>query len=142
MSEEIDIEYELAKETSERELLKMNEMLNKEDQYARCEDLDVSFECSDDMNPTTIYNLTIDQSINRSGLVWSTKSITTVGVQTELVKPDKPKLRVKRKICTDRIKATCANISSVCEVSVEMSRQAVKTVCKELYWAWCLSLNS
>ena len=69
MSEEIDIEYELAKETSERELLEMNEMLKKEDQYARCKDLDVSFECSDDMNPTTIYNLTIDQSINRSGLV-------------------------------------------------------------------------
>ena len=29
--------------------------------------------------------------------------------------------------------ATCANFSSVCVVSVEMSRQAVKTVCKELY---------
>ena len=44
LSEEIDSEYELAKETSEREFLEMNEMLQKEEQYARCEDLDVSFE--------------------------------------------------------------------------------------------------
>ena len=46
LSEVIDIEYELAKETSERELLEMNEMLQKEEQYAKCEDLDVSFEFS------------------------------------------------------------------------------------------------
>ena len=51
----------------------------------------------------------------------------------EPFKPYKPKLRAKRKICTDKVKATCANISSVCGVSVEMSRQVVKTVCKELY---------
>ena len=56
-----------------------------------------------------------------------------MGVPTEPVKPDKRKLRVKRKIYTYKIKATCANISSVCGVSVEMSQQAVKTVCKELY---------
>ena len=56
-----------------------------------------------------------------------------MGVQTEPVKSDKPKLRVERKICADKIKATCANVSSVCGVSVEMSRQAVKTVYKELY---------
>ena len=59
LSEEIDIEYELAKETSERELLEMNEMLKKEEQYVRCEDLDVSFECSV-MNSTNISNPTID----------------------------------------------------------------------------------
>ena len=122
LSEKIDIEYKLAKDTSERELLKMNEMLQKEEQYARCEDLHVSFECSDIMNSSTISNATIDQSANRSGLVRSTKSVTTVGVQTEPVKPDKPKLRVKRKICADKIKATCANVSSACGVSVEMSR--------------------
>ena len=110
----------------------MNEMLKKEEQYVRCEDLDVSFECSV-MNSTNISNSTIDQSADRSGLVRSTKSVTTVGVQTETVTPDKPKLPLKRKICTDKIKATCANVSSVCGVSVEMSRQVVKTVCKELY---------
>ena len=54
LSKEIGIEYELAKETSERELLEMNEMSQKEEQYARCKDLDVSFECSDVMNSTTI----------------------------------------------------------------------------------------
>ena len=80
----------------------MNEMLQKEEQYARWEDLDVSFECSDVMNSTTISNSTTNQSANRSGLVQSTKSVTTVGVQMEPVKPDKPKLRVKRKICTDK----------------------------------------
>ena len=133
LSEEIDSEYELAKETSEREFLEMNEMLQKEEQYARCEDLDVSFERSDVMNSTTISNSTINQSDDRSGLVQSTKSVTTVGVQMEQVKPEKPKLKVKRKICTDQIKTTCANVSSVCEVSVEMSLQVVKTVCKELY---------
>ena len=133
LSEEIDSEYELAKETSEREFLEMNEMLQKEEQYARCEDLDVSFERSDVMNSTTISNSTINQSDDRSGLVQSTKSVTTAGVQMEQVKPEKPKLKVKRKICTDQIKTTCANVSSVCEVSVEMSLQVVKTVCKELY---------
>ena len=56
-----------------------------------------------------------------------------MGVQTETVTPDKSKLPLKGKICTDKIKATCANVSSVCGVSVEMSRQVVKTVCKELY---------
>ena len=69
LSKEIDIEYELAKETSETELLEMNEMLKKEEQYARCKDLDVSFECSNVMNSTTISNSTIDQSANQSGLV-------------------------------------------------------------------------
>ena len=43
LSKVIDTEYELAKETSERELLEMNEMLQKEEQYARCEDLGISF---------------------------------------------------------------------------------------------------
>ena len=85
------------------------------------------------MNSATISNSTINQSDDRSGLVQSTKSVTTVGVQMEQVKPEKPKLRVKRNICTDQIKATCANVSSVCEVSVEMSLQVIKTVCKELY---------
>ena len=85
------------------------------------------------MNSKTISNSTINQSTNRSGLVRSTKSLTTVGVQIEPVKPDKSKLRVKRKICTDKIKATCANVSSVCGVFVEMSQQAVNTVCKERY---------
>ena len=136
LSEEIDIEYELAKETSERELLEMNEMLQKKEQYARCEDLDVSFECSDVMYSTTISNSTIDQSVNRSGIVRSTKSVTTVYVQTEPVKPEKLKLRVNRKICTDKIKATCANVSSVYGVSVEMSRKMVKTLCA------CLSFSS
>ena len=67
LSEKIDIEYKLAKDTNERELLEMNEMLQKEEQYDRCEDLDVSFECSDLMNSSTISNSTIDQSANRSG---------------------------------------------------------------------------
>ena len=59
LSGEITTEYELAKETSERELLEMNEMLKKEEQYVRCEDLDVSFECSV-MNSTNISNPTLD----------------------------------------------------------------------------------
>ena len=56
-----------------------------------------------------------------------------MGVQLEPVKPEKPKLRAKRKICTDKIEATCANVSSVCGMPVEMTQKAVKTVCKELY---------
>ena len=71
LSKEIDIEYELAKETNERELLEMNEMLQKAEQHTRCEDLGVSFECSDIINSTAISNSnsTINQSVNRSGLV-------------------------------------------------------------------------
>ena len=80
-----------------------------------------------------ISNWIIYQSANRSELVQSTKAVTTVGVETEPVKPEKPKLRVKREIRTDKIKATCENLSSVCGVCVEVSWQAVKTVCKEFY---------
>ena len=60
LSKEIDIKYELAKETSERKLLEMNEMLQKGEQYVRCKDLEVSFECSDVMNSTTISSSTVD----------------------------------------------------------------------------------
>ena len=42
----------------------MNEMLQKEEQYAGWEDLDVSFECSEVMNSTTISNSTTNQSAN------------------------------------------------------------------------------
>ena len=69
LSEEIDIEYQLPKGTSERELLEINEVLQKKEQYARCKDLDVSFECFDVMNSTTFLDSTINQSANRSGLV-------------------------------------------------------------------------
>ena len=80
LSDKIDIEYEVARETSERELLEINEMLQKEEQYARCEDLDVSFECSYVTNSTAISKSAIGQSTNRSGLFRSTKSVTTVGI--------------------------------------------------------------
>ena len=39
----------------------------------------------------------------------------------------------KTRVCTDQIKTACANLSSMCVLSIENSRLAVQTVCKYLY---------
>ena len=52
--------------------------------------------------------------------------------QTDSSTSEQPKIRFQRK-CTDAIKTACAQVSSACGISVEMSRVAVKTICKALY---------
>lgn len=54
-------------------------------------------------------------------------------IQTEISVPDHPKLQVNKRDSTNEIKSTCAQISSVCGVSVETSRKVNEIVCKTLY---------
>ena len=54
-------------------------------------------------------------------------------VQTDAAVSDRPKLRIKLRSSTDEIKTTCAKLSSICGLSVEMARKVVQIVCKELY---------
>ena len=49
-------------------------------------------------------------------------------IQTELSVPDHPKLQVNKRDSTNEIKSTCAQISSVCGVSVETSRKVNEIV--------------
>ena len=73
------------------------------------------------------------QSLNRSGFARSTLTMQSVSTQTNHEYIAKPKLRKNLKVCTDETKATCANLSSMCGISVETSRRAVQIVCKHLY---------
>ena len=72
-------------------------------------------------------------SLSRSGLVQSTKQVEDKDIQTDPCTSDQPNLRINCRICTDRIKATCSEISTKCEVSVEVARLAVKIVMTWLY---------
>ena len=41
--------------------------------------------------------------------------------------------RDSERVCSDNSKATCANLSSVCGLSVDKSRKAMQIVCKDYY---------
>ena len=83
-----------------------------------------------DMGVSTSFN---NQSQNQSGLVRLSVPTNEMSTQTDEVPVDCPKIRVKAKICTDEIKATCACVSAVCNLSAEMGQLAVQTVCKCFY---------
>ena len=69
---------------------------------------------NDDLNPTLINENDINQSHNRSGLTCITKQTREVSVQTDPVIISKPKQCIKERVCTEDIKTTCANLSSIC----------------------------
>ena len=91
-------------------------------------DDDVESEVLDDSMNSTILN----SSLNRSGLSRNTKEYSDKNVQTETVHQERPKIR-KICDCTNAVKTTCVNLSVKCNMSAEMSRVAVQTVCKNLY---------
>ena len=70
-------------------------------------------------------------SLNRSAV--SRKTAPTKHASIQVCSPVlQPRIRVNRN-CTELIKATCAKGSTVCSVSAETARQAVKTVCQNVY---------
>ena len=75
----------------------------------------------------------LNTSVNRSGLTRCTKEVHDVFQQTDSALPMRPKLRVKKNVCTDEIKNTCAQVSTKCEVLLEIARVAVNTVVKCLH---------
>ena len=128
LSEEIDDEFE-----QERE--KMIEIQRKKEEEAEEE---YSFIMADEdgeegtpscLNSSEIH---LNTSLNRSGLARDTKQYAVKEVQTEYLVQEQPKIR-KIRDCTDGVKSTCVELSVKCNISAEMSRTAVQTVCKGIY---------
>ena len=69
------------------------------------------------LNSTMNADSSLNVSSNRSGLVCLKPVGVDIGIQTHLAVPDRPRLRIKKRICTDEIKSTCAMLSSTCGVS-------------------------
>ena len=59
-----------------------------------------------------------------------TKELIVSGSQTDTVKLTQQRQRKKLKLCTDDIKGISANLSFICEFSVEKSRVPAQIVCK------------
>lgn len=85
--------------------------------------------CDSDAN----CSLNLNSSVNRSGFVRFTPIGTDAGIQTENASPNRPRLRIKKRISTEEIKSACAMLSSVCGISNEMARKCIQIVAIELY---------
>ena len=96
------------------------------------EDLDV-INYLNDVSMCSENSVNLNVILSRSELVQSTKQVEDKDIQTDLCTSDQPNLRINCQICTDRIKATCSEIQTKCEVSVEVARLAVKIVMTWLY---------
>ena len=69
------------------------------------------------INSSTDTSMNISIKRSRRALIIQTG--VDMAIQTEPSVPDRPKLRVNKRDATNEIKSTCAQISSVCGVSVE-----------------------
>lgn len=89
---------------------------------------------SEDVRDTK-FNLSLikqNTNLNWSGLSQITTPTTEISTQTDKVKIDKLKIHINQN-CTNEIKSVCAQVSSACGISIEMTRTEVKTICKALY---------
>ena len=132
ISEEVDDEYQAEIERSMMEQELQAEMEQQDETYMNeVDECEMALNSTAaDMEASILFN---NQSQNRSGLVRLSVSTNEMSTQTDVVPVDRPKIQVKSKICTDEIKATCASVSAVSNLSAEMARLAVQTVCKRLY---------
>ena len=80
-----------------------------------------------------LVRISIITSLNRSRLSRSTVQVETFSTQTDFVVADFTPPRDSQRVCSDKSKATCANLSSVCGLSVDKSRKAMHIVCKDYY---------
>ena len=130
LSQEVDLEFE-----EDREQI-LNEMLMIEEENMRNESYALGEECPTE--PVSENNEVADSamlkiSCNRSVLARSTVTVVEKETQTDLQEfTARPKIR-KVRDCTSDVKSTCAEVSVKCNVSAQMSRVAVQTVCKGLY---------
>ena len=126
LSEEIDEEFEEEKQ----------ELLEKEKENEEQRSQEISFIVEDDVESEVLddsmNSVILNSSLNRSGLSRNAKEYSGRNVQTETVYQERPKIR-KIRHCTNAVKTTCVNLSVKCNMSAEMSRVAVRTVCKNLY---------
>ena len=123
LSEEIDSEYVAEREQEELIRLEEAQVQEGEESYIWGDDIEEQQQCS--YNETT----QMDISLNRSG---HARKIPGIDMGTQYDSFACPKIR-KTRDCTTKIKATCAEVSVYCNISTELSRVAVKTVCDGLY---------
>lgn len=132
LSEEIDTEYEEMKEKEAAQ--RQNVLENELEEQEFMEDLDHNEgEISSMEETSTMPMQSLNQSRSRSGLVRSSIPLNHVSTQTDDVQIDRPKLRIKRKICTEKVKKSCANLSTRCNLSAEMSRVAFQSMAADMY---------
>ena len=126
ISESIDLKYEEEKAAQKAEASAILEREAAEEQFAiGGEDI------ADENSSLNESNGQLDVSLNRSGLTRNTTSKADKCVQFDSRKP-RPKLRNNRN-CTFRSKSACARVSVRCNMSSEMSREAVKITCDAMY---------
>ena len=85
-----------------------------------------------EMNESTSSIVLMNSSLNHSGLARDTNLYVEKHTQTESIHVDQPKIRRIRD-CTNNVKLACVNVSVNCNLSTEMSRVAVQSVCRTLY---------
>ena len=91
-------------------------------------------DCFNAMNSTiNSDSLSVDTSCNRSGFVRLKPTGVSVGIQTDPVQADRPRLRIVKCVSTEEIKSVCATVSSICGVSAEMSQKIIQIIAWELY---------
>ena len=91
-------------------------------------------DCFNAMNSTiNSDSLSLDTSCNRSGFVRLKPTGVNVGIQTDPVQADRPRLRIVKRVSTEEIKSACATASSICGVSAEMVRKIIQIIARELY---------
>ena len=131
LSEEIDEDFE-----SEHQVLldiKLQQQQGVEREYDFImmeEEPPAASKMSDNLD--TSLNSSLNVSLNWSGYARINDGVE-IGIQTDPAVPDCPKLCVNKRNSTEEVKSACAQISSVCVVSVETSRNVLQIVCKDLY---------
>ena len=125
LSEEIDEEFEEEKQ----------ELLEKEREKEEQLSQEISFIMEDDVESEVLddsIKCFLNSNLNRSGVSGNTKEYSDKNVQTEKVYQERTKI-CKIRDCTNAAKTTCVNLSVKCDMSAEMSRVYVQTICKDLY---------
>ena len=113
-------------------------MMQMEEAQAIAEGSEIVMEIEDESDDDTMSvsmnsSINLNVSTNRSGAVRLTTVGIDAGVQTEFSIP-RPNIRKGRRgECSEKVKAACAMVSSICGISPELSRKVVKIVCKELF---------
>ena len=70
----------------------------------------------------------LNTSCSRSGFVRLKTTGVSVGIQTDPVEADRPRLRIVKRVSTEEIKSASATVSSICGLSAEMARKIVQII--------------